>query len=456
MLRNPALVSLSMLVVVGVVAARASEPEVSTDYEHSRRVFRDLAKQVEANPDYGSPDKRPTLKRLKVEYPGKPDEDLTIDALIIPARKQKTLVIQINSGIHGLEAPTGSYLQQHFLTKCLPTIPDEMLDHTTFVVTHALNPWGFKHASRFNANNVDLNRNCGGAQADGKFIICDGGAPNERYGKVKLLFRSLVQSPLPLNLEACKLIVKGAGAVGAVFESGPDDIEKRGARFFEQALRGQTEDPNGIYFAGKELQPECKLYQDFSRRFYEGEDAHQNSLTITWHTGYGDLGHLQYMGNPSDLDSPRLANVLKQQMPANNEITTLDFCPSFATCNDETVWLRNVEPGRKPEGAGKSLNGYLTAEIGGLGGVESICAVLMSEQLTGERAKPLFKPGSQDERKFRDQIFTVFNPTNNADYRERLGDHAKNFCNAIKGYIRAVLTPQSESPISAPRQCPMR
>jgi uncharacterized protein DUF2817 len=433
--------------------AAAEEPRVITDYEASRLIFREFAKEVVANPDYGSPDNRPILETLKVEYPGKPDEDLTLDALIIPARKQKTLVVQINSGIHGLEAPTGSYMQQHFLKECLPTIPKNMLDQTTFVVTHALNPWGFKHASRFNANNVDLNRNCGGAQSDGKFDICDGGVPNERYGKVQLLFRGLIQSPLPINLDVCKLIVKGAGAVGAVFEPGPGNIEERGAQFFERALRGQTEDPKGIYFAGKELQPECKLYQEFSKRFYEGEDAHQNSLTITWHTGYGDLGHVQYMGNPSDLDSPRLARVLKQQI-IDDKITKLDFCPSFATCNDETVWLRNVEPARKPDEAGKTLNGYLTAEIGGLGGVESICAVLMSEQLSGERAKPLFEPGSQGERKFRDQIFNVFNPIDNADYRKLLKDHAVNSCTAIKGYIQAVLTPQSGTSISAPSKCP--
>jgi hypothetical protein len=76
--------------------------------------------RCKANPDYGSPDHRPTLETLKLQYQGNPV--LTMDALIIPARKQKTLFIQINSGIHGLEAPTGSYLQQHFLTKCLPTI----------------------------------------------------------------------------------------------------------------------------------------------------------------------------------------------------------------------------------------------------------------------------------------------------------------------------------------------
>ena len=456
MFRTLALASLSTLLTVSAVPATERSPQVLTDYETSRQVFRELSSEVEANPKYGTPDSRPKLETLHVEYPGKPDEDLTMDGLIIPARKQKTLVVQINSGIHGLEAPTGSYLQQHFLMKCLPSMSEETLDQTTFVVTHALNPWGFKHASRFNANNVDLNRNCGGAQANSKFNICDGGLPNERYGKVQLLFRGLVQSPLPINLDACKLIVLGAGAVGAVFEPGPGNIKERGEQFFERALRGQTQDPKGIYFAGTDLQPECKKYENFSRQFYEGEGAHQNSLTITWHTGYGDLGHLQYMGNPSDLRNPKLADVLKKQMAANDDLTTLDFCPTFETCNDENVWLRHVEPDRAPEKSGTNLNAYLTTEIGGLGNVESICAVLMSEQLTGERRKPLFEAGSEAEKNFKDKIFEVFNPIDNEDFRKRIEDHAKNSCAAIKGYIEAVLTPPSGGPTSAPSECPKR
>ena len=170
MLRNVALASLSTLLAMPAVPAAEREPQVLTDYEASRQIFRDLAEEVKGNPKYGTPDNRPHLEKLKVEYSGKPDEDLTMDALIIPARKQKTLVVQINSGIHGLEAPTGSYLQQDFLMKCLPSITDEMRDQTTFIVTHALNPWGFKHASRFNGNHVDLNRNCGGALEGEKFI----------------------------------------------------------------------------------------------------------------------------------------------------------------------------------------------------------------------------------------------------------------------------------------------
>jgi hypothetical protein len=227
-------------------------------------------------------------------------------------------------------------------------------------------------------------------------------------------------------------------------------------RFMERALAGQTDDPKGIYFAGKELQPECTTYENFSRQFYQGEGAHRNSLTITWHTGYGDLGNLQYMGNPPDLDNRKLADALTEHMGKKDDLTQLDFCPSFETCNDENVWLRNVEPDRAPGKSGANLNGYLTAEIGGPGGLHSICAVLMSEQLNGERSKPLFEAGSEAEKKFKGQIFGVFNPTDDATYMQALEHHAQNSCDAIKGYIEAVLHPRSDGEAKAARQCPKR
>src|SRR5262245_49871823 len=111
MLRNLAFVSLLLLLTMAVAAAEPHKRQLYFDYEASRQSFRRLAEGVIANQDYGSPENRPVLKILKIEYPGHSNDDLTIDALIIPAKKRKSLVIQINSGVHGLEAPTGSYLQ---------------------------------------------------------------------------------------------------------------------------------------------------------------------------------------------------------------------------------------------------------------------------------------------------------------------------------------------------------
>jgi hypothetical protein len=433
MFRNLATVSLAIL---ASAAAEAAEPQLEFDYETSRQTFRDLANEVISNQRYESAEIRPTLETLKVEYPGGENDDLTIDALVIPATTKKSLVIQINSGVHGLETPTGSYMQQHFLSKCLPNLPKELLDETTFVVTHALNPWGFKHASRFNGNNVDLNRNCGGARVGGAFDVCEAGKPNKEYGAMKWLFDWLAQRDEPVSLTWCKIEVSAV----AVWNGGV-----HAQSFGEKALRGQTDDPNGIYFAGRKLQPECKLYEDFSRRFYEGEGAHRNSLTITWHTGYGSAGHLQLMGDASDQDNKRLVGLLTDQVFTPGEFQHLDLNPSFKTCNDENVWLRRVEPDRQPK-TGEGINSYLTAEVGAQGDPASICAVLMGQQLTRRQASSMLFKGNEEEE-LRKQAFTVFNPKDDKidtkggskTYLQLLDEHANYSCQAIERYMRAVL-----------------
>ncbi|MGH6826196.1 DUF2817 domain-containing protein [Methyloceanibacter sp.] len=446
MFRNLALVSLA---VFANAAVEAAEPQLEFDYGKSRQAFRDVANEIVSSQRYGSAEIGPRLEPLKVEYPGGQNDDLTMDALVIPATKKKSLVIQINSGAHGLETPTGSYMEQRFLSKCLPSLPKELLEETTFVVTHSLNPWGFKNGSRFNGNNVDLNRNCGGARVGGEFDVCEGGKPNKEYGAMKWLFDWLVQRDAPVSLTWCKI---GVSAV-AIYNGG-----FHAQSFGEKALRGQTDDPNGIYFAGRELQPECKLYEDFSRQFYQGEGAHRHSLTITWHTGYGSSGHLQLMGDSTDQDSKRLVSLLSDQVFTPGEMQHLDLDPSFKTCNDENVWLRHVEPDRQPQ-AGSGTNSYLTAEVGAEGDTASICAVLMGQQLTrNQGGTPLFKGDVAQE--LRKQAFTIFNPTDESidtkggskTYLQLLDEHADYSCRAIERYMRAVIaepTGQSDDGSSA-------
>jgi hypothetical protein len=92
-----------LLAILANAAVEAAESQLEFDYDTSRRAFRDLANEVISNSRYGSAEIRPTLETLKVEYPGRENDDLTMDALVIPATKKKSLVIQINSGVHGLE-----------------------------------------------------------------------------------------------------------------------------------------------------------------------------------------------------------------------------------------------------------------------------------------------------------------------------------------------------------------
>ena len=213
----------------------------------------------------------------------------------------------------------------------------------------------------------------------------------------------------------------------------------------ERALAGQTQDPGGIYFAGKELQPECEEYQKFSKQLYEGEGSHRHSLTISWHTGYGAIGHLQFMADRSDNKDSQLKSLLVEKVFPADQLRSIDFEPTFETCNDENVWLREVLPERRPK-TGTGTNAYLTAEIGGQSGAGSICAVLMAQQLKQQSGMSRFED-DKDEQEFRKQIFYVFNPVEDTietedapkSYLAILKDHAAYSCRAIEKYMRAVL-----------------
>lgn len=74
-----------------------------------------------------------------------------------------------------------------------------------------------------------------------------------------------------------------------------------------------------------------------------------------------------------------------------------------------------------------------------------------------EMGKPLFKDDPTGANEFKDQVFRVFNPTkDNVDsqsgtkkYLAILDEHANYACEAIKAYIREVLTPRTEQPVSS-------
>lgn len=79
---------------------------------------------------------------------------LAIDVARLGAQHAPKQLLAI-SGTHGLEGAAGSAVQVAWLETAAQHLPDDVA--VTFV--HALNPYGFAHASRTTENNVDLNRN---------------------------------------------------------------------------------------------------------------------------------------------------------------------------------------------------------------------------------------------------------------------------------------------------------
>jgi hypothetical protein len=82
-------------------------------------------------------------------------EELTIDAATSPDPDAGKVLV-LSSGLHGAEGPFGSAVQLAAMDRFATNPPPAGL---RYVFLHALNPWGYAHGRRADADNVDPNRN---------------------------------------------------------------------------------------------------------------------------------------------------------------------------------------------------------------------------------------------------------------------------------------------------------
>ena len=83
-------------------------------------------------------------------------DDLYIDSFYLPSEADKTNLIVLTTGVHGMEGFIGSVMLDVFFQEVYPTLDTQ---GTGVLVVANVNPYGMKHYRRYNENNVDLNRN---------------------------------------------------------------------------------------------------------------------------------------------------------------------------------------------------------------------------------------------------------------------------------------------------------
>ena len=247
------------------------------DYQEARSQFRKTTSQMALT------DSRVQFGPLKV--PSQVDDDLTIDYVFLPAHKIANTLLILTSGVHGVEAFTGSALQNLFLTSLLADIPR---DELSILLIHSINPYGFKYLRRVSENNVDLNRNF---SADTALF----GSANPGYRDLEKVLNP--QQPLALNsLRHYWSIL---------------DIIWRIVRYSIKPLRqavlqGQYEFPYGLYFGGNKPEPQTEILRNLISKFSPGP---KRVMLVDIHTGYGAKGKLHLFGS-SGLN-PQTTNALK-------------------------------------------------------------------------------------------------------------------------------------------------
>ena len=192
-------------------------------------------------------------------------DDLYIDTFYLPSRQERTNLIVLTTGVHGMEGYIGSVMLDVFFEEIYPQLNTET---TGILVVANVNPYGMKYMRRYNENNVDLNRN----------FIMDWEtfdlAGNTEYPKVESFLgpTGKIGNALWHEVSFYASLAKEALTVGA------DTVS-------DALLTGQYEYPQGVYYGGNGDEISTAYLKGVFRQCLEGE--YENIVHIDIHSGYG-------------------------------------------------------------------------------------------------------------------------------------------------------------------------
>jgi len=244
------------------------------NYEEARTAFRDEAALLRAN--YAE------AEALTITVPSRVDSDLTVDILYLPAQQEKSKLLILSAGVHGVEGFTGSAVARMFMQEFIT--PDELSD-TGLLILHAVNPYGFKNSRRVSENNVDMNRNA--AFGDELYQT-----ENPGYRDVY----DLINPVGPADSSSMGNRFFHLRAVTAIIQKSMQSLR-------QAILQGQYEFEEGVFFGGFRLEPQ---YAELVPVITPVINEYPTVLMIDLHTGYGERGTLHLLTMPQEDPQVRL------------------------------------------------------------------------------------------------------------------------------------------------------
>ena len=274
-------------------------------YPDCREAFRDAV----ANIPYDS------IRAGGISINSKVDSDLTVDWCYIPAKIKNKRLLILNSGLHGIEGYTGSAIQLMFLDKILDKLSRDSLG---ILLVHGLNPYGFKYHRKVTENNVDLNRNC---------VIDTAMYHSRNTGYAALTDLLMPQDEVNINSLTNRFF-----HIVAIKKI----IEKSMPVLRQAALQGQYDFDKGIYYGGKDYEPQIKALEPL---FKDIMNQYPLILNVDLHTAYGERGTMHLFLNPVDNDQ------VKRGLESIFEGEKIDWGNSkdFYTINGEYLgWVNHL------------------------------------------------------------------------------------------------------------------
>ena len=207
--------------------------------------------------------------------------DLTIDWISADPIMNKDKLILITTGLHGVEGFVGAGMLDLFIKEYIRNLDPET---TGICLVHAINPWGMANIRRVNQNNVDLNRNF--MEGEDDFLT----EFNLDYKKLNI---TLNPSHALKNLWAEDI---------GFFKNAIINLARNGIKSLRGAVMlGQLSNSAGLYFSGKEYQPETICLKNLISDYLSSYD---NFLSIDMHTGYGPRYQMTLVNSPGETRTP--------------------------------------------------------------------------------------------------------------------------------------------------------
>ena len=192
-------------------------------------------------------------------------DGLYIDSFYLPGTENKTNLIVLTTGVHGMEGYIGDTMLDVFFNEVYPGL--DSADTGVLVVAN-VNPYGMKYYRRYNENNVDLNRN----------FILDWDSfdlsSNKEYPKVDTFLGPTGKIGNGLWHEVGFYLSLGKTAI----TDGADTIS-------DALLTGQYEYPQGVYYGGNGDEASTAYLKDVFSQCLDSD--YENIVHIDLHSGYG-------------------------------------------------------------------------------------------------------------------------------------------------------------------------
>lgn len=292
-----------------------------------------------------------------------------IDYLFFGKKNFENLVV-IQAGTHGIEGHTGSGVTNFIIDY----LQDKKIQNTSFLFIHGVNPHGFSINRRTNENNVDLNRN---------FVI-DKKTFEENNPGYDVINDFLNPTTLT-EINFWEKLKFYFSAINLIAKHSKDTLKRA-------ILKGQYSHEKGVYFGGKDYQPEFFALNNVWDKF---APAAKKVLLIDIHTGYGERNKLHYLANASTSED---AESLKKIF-YKNKIDFGDDKEFYQVSGDITSFFQKkyATPDRKTYA--------LAFEFGTLNSQKTLGSVDSLYRMIKENAGYHYQYKSPEDQKNMDKLF---------------------------------------------------